>query len=113
MTIQKPLFNINWLDFVWLWATSAEQTETGNGLEVFPNPTQDFISLRETLSETRDVEIQICDLVGHTPIKDRLYQVRKINKAIDFNQPPCGMYFLILSLEDGTLHVENFLKPGD
>lgn len=115
MTIQKPLFNINWLDFVFLWATSTEQTEIGDGdgLEVYPNPAQDFISLRGTLSETQDVEIMICDILGHTLKRDRLYQVRLINNTLDIKHLPGGLYCLILRLEDGTLHTENFIKPKD
>ncbi len=70
-------------------------------MEIYPNPAQDFISLRGTLSETQDVEIQICDILGHTIISDRLYQVRQINNTMDINQLPGGMYCMILHLEDG------------
>lgn len=113
LSILEPLFNINWLDFELLWPTSTESSEGLSGMEIYPNPAQDYVALQGTFTEAGDVEIQIYDMLGHRIFTRQLHHVTQLDQTIHISQWPEGMYCLTLQLEDGSILSENFIKLSD
>ncbi|MFM8371611.1 MAG: carbohydrate-binding protein, partial [Bacteroidota bacterium] len=71
VTITKPLFNMNWIDFTYL-TTATQETASLEGLSVNPNPGYSLFTLKATLTEKQTVEMQVVDMLGQPIISKSL-----------------------------------------
>ena len=102
MTITKPLFNMNWLEFSFL--TSAGNEIDASEFIIYPNPGNGLFSLKgsETLD---DLSLEIHDLNGRLVFQNS--QISKddlLNYKIDIQGETAGIYIITLkSKNKGTI----------
>ena len=95
MTITKPLFNMNWMEFTFL--SSTENEISIDEVTVYPNPGTGLFYLSSDVSYSKGLMIQVHDVNG------RLVYQRKVNSQaelsaleIDLQKESSGMYLLSL-----------------
>jgi hypothetical protein len=75
-------------------------------LEVFPNPTQGFVTLKFQVPTTNLLEIRLVDKLGRLLEQKRtIYDVGLHNFGMDLSQYPVGYYSVILTNKEGTQRV--------
>ena len=81
--------------------TSIEDISILEKINLFPNPTSDFIFGKISTTENTDLEVSISNLLGQ-PIGDILFLEKgKREFAIDVNNWPTGIYFLKIKAPAG------------
>ncbi|MEO1516209.1 MAG: M1 family aminopeptidase [Bacteroidota bacterium] len=72
--------------------------------EIFPNPTRGQLSLRGTLTEARDVVVELFDLQGRQLYQQALgQQGQNFQYSLDLAQIPNGLYLLKVADEQGHI----------
>ena len=69
-------------------------------LNVYPNPTSDYIFISSTLSENNDVYISVFDLNGKAVRNIEKKAVNTLNEKIDINKLPSGVYSVVVKVEN-------------
>jgi len=88
-------------------SVGIEETEADPGLQIFPNPGNEFVQLR--FPKTVSGEIQVLSVTGQIMYKDVLNaEERQINVA----NWPCGWYFVQCNTENQIWRAGKFLKHG-
>ncbi|MBK8492992.1 MAG: carbohydrate-binding protein [Saprospirales bacterium] len=111
IAITQPNFNMNWFEFTLF--SSTEEALPLVELELFPNPTPGFFSLRGTLPERQDVELEIYDLLGNRLLSNTLRGVSELKEAIDLSAFPDGNYVLTLRMEGGRVYSKKVVKTSE
>ena len=83
-------------------------------MELFPNPTQDLLTLKYNLTKPANLEVEVTDLSG------RVCLIRKPEKvypgentsSFDFSSLSNGVYFITLKHENGTTQSAKFIKQS-
>ncbi len=113
LTIQKPLFNINWLEFTFLGATSVHQADRPSGFMVFPNPSDGFIGIEGSIPERQDLEILVYNLLGQKVFARQLHQVVSFKETLDLEDCPGGQYIVMIRMKDGSLMTQKIMLVKD
>jgi hypothetical protein len=103
MTITKPLFNMNWLEFTFL--TSTENEIAASDFSIFPNPSDDRFYLNSEAFIADDVVLEIHDLNGRLVFQDgQISKNALLNYQIDIQGETNGIYIVTLkSNGDGLI----------
>ncbi len=80
-------------------------------LLLYPNPTTGQIRLELLLTETRDVNIQVLNIVGQKILEQMERDVRQLSQALDLSDLPNGVYFLRIQAE-GEQVVRRLIKSN-
>lgn len=103
LLFSKQGLNINWYDFNWLRELDAVGNlafDTTNGIIVFPNPSNDFITIKSEISDIK--RIQIFSLQGQLLINQ---EVNKANAAnIDVSKLNSGVYLVKTILKNSAIN---------
>ena len=64
-------------------------------IEIFPNPTNKVFHVEMTLSESKDLKMQVMDIHGRIVHKESMNNLRsKVSRSIDLSDEPSGTYIL-------------------
>ena len=93
-------WNINWINFEYLFPTSAENisvSETENSLLVAPNPVKSNFTVKYKLTELSPVEFNLCDMKGNLIESQQINNIQAYSG--DFNwlmksKIAPGIYFI-------------------
>lgn len=102
MTITKPLFNMNWMEFTFL--TSTEDEIGASNFKIYPNPGNgQFVIANDLIDE--DVKINIYDTNGRMVNQNgSILKNDLLNYKFDIREEPSGLYFItILSKTNGKI----------
>jgi len=110
--ITRSPFNMNWLSFDFSTSTK-DLGESINEIQLFPNPTSDFIILSAILNEPQTSTVKIYDLFGNLLLRKPLSSKNKIDENISIVGLPQGQYILKLELENQTTYVDRFTVIKD
>lgn len=95
MTITKPLFNMNWIDFTFL--TQTENEVDISGVSIYPNPSEGIFYLKDEIFNDKDILIEIHDLNGQLVYQDnQISKSATLNYKIDIQGVPKGIYIVTL-----------------
>lgn len=88
--------------------TSVLNSDWFNILQFFPNPTSDYLVLRLSASEFRNVKITVTNMLGQE-ILSKNWEVQWFGeKVLDLTTVPSGMYFVTLE-NNGKKHTEKII----
>ncbi len=99
MTITKPLFNLNWLDFSFLSATGLQEADQRTGWTIFPNPSDGYFTLNGELPDRQKLVVQVYTSTGTMILTRELPVSGSIDQTIDLRTFPEGIYLLVLRPE--------------
>ena len=71
------------------------------GIQVYPNPTSEFINIETSFASTEDLSIQMTDLLGR-PVKN--FEQKRVQSGtfrIETSDLTTGIYLLVLKTENG------------
>lgn len=108
IAITKPLFNMNWFEFILLTPTKVPRLDID--LSLFPNPSAGSFLLKSTLPTKQHVRINIHNLLGQLVMTKWLRQVDFIQEILDLGTLPDGTYVVTLQLADGSAYSTKILK---
>jgi hypothetical protein len=88
---------------------SADRTEPGRGVKLFPNPATDYLSVKFESPQAKTVKITLHNIIGNSlevesEILDE-YEIRLKVKDL-----PAGYYLLAVKEQDNTQSAFKFLK---
>lgn len=79
-------------------------------LDVFPNPTTGYTSIRFNVNKGELFKIQVLDKLGRTVLSNvRQYDKGDYTESLDLSPFPAGFYSIIITGENGTRHA-NLIK---
>lgn len=92
----KGGFNLNWIEFRSDNITSIESIESSNKIKVYPNPTQNIITInwKQKALKISSINVQITNAIGANITTSILN-----GENMDFTALPSGIYFLELEIE--------------
>ena len=108
--ITKAPFNLNWIEFVAKSVNIDEQTKSPFKVSIYPNPSSDVFNIQFDLIRQLDLCIDIYNANGVLMETMKYESVKNFNKSICLNDYPNGIYFLKLSLGDGSVLFKKVLK---
>ncbi len=79
-------------------------------LDIAPNPTSGNLRLRMQLGEADNLTIHIVDLAGRLVFTERLSDVKDVDKFLNVNQLPRGLYLLNVKSTKGGQAFSKFVK---
>jgi len=83
-------------------STSLEAIESSiESLQVFPNPTSDFVDINLTFNEVQAGQILILNKVGQQ-IWQQNFEDRTINLSVAVNEWSAGIYYMMIQTEKGV-----------
>jgi len=88
--------------------TSTNNIFTSNDLEIFPNPSSDFLNIDFKNTELTDSKIQVVDPLGRVVFSDK-NERGVYSKSLNISNLSKGIYFLILKNEKGKV-VKRWVK---
>lgn len=95
MTITKPLFNMNWIEFTFLTSTENEVDEAE--FYIYPNPSEGLFFLKDEVAEKDDVVVEIHDVNGRLVYQDsQISKYGSLNYMVDIQGEPTGIYVVTL-----------------
>ena len=77
--------------------------ENINKLEIFPNPTNDFINLDISINSLEDINISLIDILGKEIFNKMYLNTNLINDRIDISNQKDGLYFIEIKYESSIL----------
>lgn len=93
-------FKHAWCGLVGIKETDLEYSmrDTGQELEIYPNPSSGLLKIKYTLKNEGDAEIIIYDVIGVRKKSTMLQNCLSgtYQKRIDLGDIPSGIYFLVL-----------------
>ncbi len=101
MYIEKPIHVTNILD--------AEELSVIERFQIIPNPSNGQFTLALGLTETKQTDIILFNTLGQLIHKESLGSIDRINKELNFEQLPAGVYFLSVLTDQGTVGVQRLL----
>ncbi|WP_083261245.1 M43 family zinc metalloprotease [Crocinitomix algicola] len=81
-------------------AVGIEVLGFDNFVEVYPNPTNDYVNIGFNLSEERSVQLKIINLVGAVVLEDEFKDVKDNTIGYDVSNYASGLYYIVLQSED-------------
>ena len=88
--------------------SSTDNIFTSNDLEIYPNPTDDFLNIDFKNADLTESEIQIIDPLGRTVFSDE-NEKGVYSKKFNISHLGDGIYFLVLENEKGEV-VKRWVK---
>lgn len=87
-----------------------EENGATTSLNVFPNPTNQFIKITATQLNDGEWKMNVSDISGKTVMNETLYPSSgTLNKTLDVSELKPGVYFINLQ-NNGTIHTVKFVK---
>lgn len=84
-------------------------SQTLNRLQLFPNPTSDFLNIGYQTDETTNIDLKIISIDGRVIYADILTDKSIFSHRIDISSLQNGLYFVILN-NGKTVISEKFIK---
>lgn len=79
-------------------------------LDVFPNPTHGFTTIRFNVAREDKLQIQVIDRLGRTVLlQQRQYEKGNYTESLDLTPYPSGLYSIMITGQNGTRHA-NLIK---
>jgi hypothetical protein len=94
LVVQAPNFNLNWFEFDLYNATN--EAPIISDLSLFPNPTSGQANLVITLTEPRDISMEVVDILGRRVATRAYRQTSSISEVLDLTAWPEGIYFVTI-----------------
>lgn len=108
MTITRPLFNINWMDFSFL--TNTQEQDVDSRIMVFPNPSSGIVYFEVPDFDLSNISYQLMDVSGRTLKKGILNSDEPFINIQDMSE---GAYFVRLLGKDGEILIQDkIIKTG-
>lgn len=83
---------------------ATNQVLAQNSLQIFPNPTTDFLNILLDLETiTNDLNITLTDMTGKIIFRDKQSYIQQKTIQYDIKNLPTGIYFLTLTTEKGQI----------
>ncbi len=104
-------FNLNWVEF----ASATSQIDLPGefrSLQVYPNPSADTFTLNTQLHSPQDIQIEVFDVTGKSVYREELSHVNQVTEQIDLFGQPAGIYYLALTLQNGTTFTQKLIQTG-
>lgn len=76
-------------------STQAQQ-QLQQQVQIFPNPTRDYVQLAFRFDALRSVEYRVIDLLGQTHLTGQPGRIREWNESLDISRLPQGTYLLMV-----------------
>ena len=108
VVIKQPLFNVNWFEFDFL--SSNQQVDVLTDLQVFPNPTQQYLNIKGSLQSQQGLNFQVVNLLGQVVVHKHLDPGIELNETLDLTRIPQGHYILLIRLDSGAVATTKFVK---
>ena len=99
LIVQAP-FNMNWMDFDLITSVNDNSAPV-NKFDVFPNPSQDNISINATWDTKQNVQLRLLDLHGKILMHASISDAIEYSKTISIEELLDGMYILQMEFDDG------------
>ena len=106
-SIDGNLVLINGFEILFL--TGINYTSEDINLNIYPNPSSDYIFINSRLSENNDVYINIFSLNGKIVRKIELKNVSTLNEKINIKELPAGIYSMIIKIGN-TFYTKKIVK---
>jgi len=84
-------------------ATNVANLLSINELEISPNPFNDFLQLQINVAEKTDLKVTLTDIRGKVFYNNDYTIQSDLNKEIELNDLPAGIYFINLSTSEGNV----------
>jgi Zn-dependent metalloprotease len=101
MYVEKPIHVTS--------TVGSEEIPVIERFQVIPNPSNGQFTLTLGFSETKNADIVLFNTLGQIIHKEALGTIDSINKDLDFNQLPGGIYFLSVITDRGAVGVQRLV----
>ena len=102
VTITKPDFNMNWMDFTFL--TDIEDEIISGDVQVYPNPSTGTFTLEADFAQPQQlIQLEVRNLLGQLVLEKELWGGDQLQEKIDLAAFPNGNYFLSLKMQAGVV----------
>jgi aryl-phospho-beta-D-glucosidase BglC (GH1 family) len=99
MTITKPLFNLNWLEFTFVSVSSVYPPDQLTRWTIIPNPSDGCFTLNGSFAERQKLVYQVFTSTGKLILSQELPEKTSIAEKIDLSGYSEGIYLLVLHPE--------------
>ncbi len=80
-----------------------------NNIHIFPNPTQNHLNIQLNKQTSKNLKIQLYDIVGKL-IETYIFENSQSINKIDISELKAGVYFVKVSVYDGEFVLDKFVK---
>jgi hypothetical protein len=108
LLIKEALFNINWFEFSFL--TNTNELTFSKEVKIFPNPSNGHVNIQGNLKKQQAINLTITNLLGQVLWTKKIGKVAVIQEDINLSTVEDGVYYLILSGEEGAVFTKKIMK---
>ncbi|MEO1450151.1 MAG: carbohydrate-binding protein, partial [Bacteroidota bacterium] len=112
LTITAPLFNINWLEFIFESASSIEVDDLIQGFSVFPNPSQEQFEISARLAHPMGHQIEVYNLQGQRVHSVAFSPSQQVAVIVSPHGWAAGPYLVRLQLKNGQAITRKVMWQG-
>lgn len=80
----------------------AQIVQSGNGLSLYPNPTNGIFIISYSAEDTNDLSLNVINYLGQTILSKQYSQKKQLNENLDLSRIAKGVYFVQVKSEQGT-----------
>jgi hypothetical protein len=91
------------------FATGINNQSANGNLDLFPNPATNFVTVKETVSNSVSSVISITNVLGETVFTKSISGTAELNESINISGFDSGIYFISVKTSSGT-SVRRFVK---
>lgn len=82
--------------------SNVDASDWANNINVYPNPTENFLNIETTANEAGSLEMRMMDATGKVMLRNKQVQVQGKNKnSLDLSSYAAGTYYLIIQSTEG------------
>ena len=108
--ITRGPFNVNWMEFRVIATSIANQSNTFENIQIFPNPVKNELFLDVRLNEALDIQVDVISWLGQVVFQKQYFKLHELRDNIDLKDLPQGGYILRVQASNGSVYTEKIIK---